>query len=81
MKARSYYENIYLTSEQKMKITLGEEKREAEAGSVLSAAELLGTSRGSLQDQGGGSWKNLFNESGWKQRNLRLFRQYGTASQ
>ena len=39
-----YYENIYLTSEQKMKITLGEEKREAEAGSVLSAAELLGTS-------------------------------------
>ena len=39
-----YYENIYLTSEQKMKITLGKEKREAEAGSVLSAAELLGTS-------------------------------------
>ena len=37
--------------------------------------------RGSMQDQGSGSWKNLFNESGWKQRNLRLFRQYGTASQ
>lgn len=40
-----YYENIYLTSEQKIKITQGEEEREAEAGAVLSASEILGDSK------------------------------------
>lgn len=40
-----YYENIYLTCEQDVKITLGEEKREAKAGEILSASALLGDSQ------------------------------------
>ena len=76
-----YYENIYLTSEQKMKITLGEEKKRSRGRQCIIGSGTIRNFRGSMQDQGSGSWKNLFNESGWKQRNLRLFRQYGTASQ